>query len=34
MSDVFLVYTDNYDAALWQIRNRGVALKITYWLNV
>lgn len=34
MSDVFLVYTDNYDATFWKIRNRGLALKITYWLNV
>ena len=34
MSDVFLVYTDNYDATYWKIRNRGIALKITYWLNV
>jgi hypothetical protein len=34
MSDVFLVYTDNYDATFWKIRNRGIALKITYWLNV
>ncbi|MFY7997202.1 MAG: DUF5916 domain-containing protein [Candidatus Kapaibacteriota bacterium] len=34
MSDVFLVYTDNYDATRWSIRNRGVALKITYWLNI
>jgi Domain of unknown function (DUF5916) len=34
MSDVFLVYTDNYDATFWKIKNRGIALKISYWLNV
>ncbi len=34
MSDVFLVYTDNYDAITLNIRNRGIALKMTYWLNI
>jgi hypothetical protein len=34
MSDVFLVYTDNYDATNFQIRNRAIALKLTYWLNI
>jgi hypothetical protein len=34
MSDVFLVYTDNYDATSFAIRNRGIALKMTYWLNI
>jgi Domain of unknown function (DUF5916) len=34
MSDVFLVYTDNYDATMLQIRNRAIALKVTYWLNI
>jgi hypothetical protein len=41
MSDLFLVYTDNYGItpldARWlpdfTIRNRGIALKITYWFN-
>lgn len=42
MSDVFLVYTDNYGITPLQeqfmptisIKNRGLALKLTYWLNV
>jgi hypothetical protein len=34
MSDVFLVYTDNYDATKLEIRNRAIALKVTYWLNL
>ncbi len=34
MSDIFLVYTDNYDATSFQIRNRAIALKFTYWLNI
>ncbi|MCS6808173.1 MAG: DUF5916 domain-containing protein [Bacteroidota bacterium] len=34
MSDIFLVYTDNYDATSWAARNRGIALKITYWLTI
>jgi hypothetical protein len=34
MSDLFIVYTDNYDARLWGIKNRGVALKFSYWFNV
>jgi hypothetical protein len=34
MSDVFLVYTDNYDATMLQLRNRAIALKVSYWLNI
>ncbi len=41
MSDLFFVYTDNYGITSLesrflpdlQIRNRGVALKLTYWFN-
>lgn len=34
MSDVFLVYTDNYSTETLGIRNRGIVLKVSYWLNV
>ncbi len=34
MSDVFLVYTDNFDATTFALRTRSVALKLTYWLNI
>lgn len=36
MSDLFLVYTDNYlDAPFLQVnRNRGVVLKLNYWLTL
>ncbi len=38
VSDVFLVYTDNYysDRLLQgpQVKNRALVLKVTYWLNV
>lgn len=33
MSDVFLVYTDNYSIETFGVRNRGVVLKVTYWFN-
>ncbi|MEP6596809.1 MAG: DUF5916 domain-containing protein [Ginsengibacter sp.] len=32
-SDLFLVYTDNYYAAPFLIKNRALQLKITYWWN-
>ena len=34
VSDVFLLYTDNYDSTNWNVKNRALVLKITYWLNV
>lgn len=34
VSDIFLVYTDRYDTNIWQTKNRGVVLKMTYWLNI
>jgi Domain of unknown function (DUF5916) len=33
MSDLFIVYTDNYEAQFWKIKNRGLAVKLTYWFN-
>lgn len=33
-SDIFLVYTDNYYLDPWVVRQRGIVLKLTYWLNV
>jgi len=34
MSDIFLVYTDNYEMEGLALRNRQVVFKITYWLNL
>ncbi|WP_051295792.1 DUF5916 domain-containing protein [Eisenibacter elegans] len=34
MSDLFIVYTDNYFADLFKIRNQSLILKISYWLNI
>ncbi len=33
VSDIFLVYTENYETGNWNSRNRALVLKITYWLN-
>lgn len=33
VSDIFLVYTDNYIPGSWNSRNRALVLKMTYWLN-
>jgi len=33
VSDIFLVYTDNYIPGSWNSRNRAVVLKMTYWFN-
>lgn len=33
VSDIYLVYTDNYYTGDWSSRNRALVLKITYWLN-
>jgi hypothetical protein len=32
-SDLFLVYTDNYYADNFNVRNRSLVLKFTYWFN-
>lgn len=33
VSDIFVVYTDNYIPGSWTSRNRAIVLKMTYWLN-
>jgi len=33
VSDIYLVYTDNYIPGSWTSRNRALVLKVTYWLN-
>lgn len=33
-SDLFIVYTDNYFADTFNVRNRAIVLKFTYWWNV
>lgn len=33
-SDLFLVYTDNYLAENFNVRNRAIVLKFTYWWNL
>jgi len=33
VSDIYLVYTDNYFTGNWNSRNRAVVLKMTYWFN-
>jgi hypothetical protein len=32
MSDLFLVYTDNYAVRIWGSKNRSMVLKVNYWL--
>ena len=34
MSDVYLVYTDNYAVEFWGPKNRAFVLKVNYWLNL
>lgn len=34
VSDIFLVYTDNYITDGFQTRNRAIVFKINYWLNL
>jgi hypothetical protein len=33
VSDLFIVYTDNYLPGSWNNRNRALVIKLTYWLN-
>ncbi|WP_297086765.1 DUF5916 domain-containing protein [uncultured Draconibacterium sp.] len=33
VSDIYLVYTDNYFTGNWNAKNRAVVLKMTYWFN-
>ena len=34
VSDLFLVYTDNYDSMDFGVKNRAIFAKVTYWLNL
>lgn len=34
LSDLFIVYTDNYAVEFWGPKNRGLVLKVNYWLNL
>lgn len=34
MSDLFIVYTDNYNANIFGIKNRAMVIKLVWWLNV
>ena len=34
LSDLFLVYTDNYTIEQWGPKNRTLVLKLNYWLNL
>lgn len=34
MSDIFLVYSDNYAIEQWGAKNRALVLKMNYWLNL
>lgn len=34
MSDLFIVYTDNFASTDLKVKNRGVVVKMTWWLNL
>ncbi|MEM6395404.1 MAG: DUF5916 domain-containing protein [Bacteroidota bacterium] len=34
VSDIFLVYTDNYDSMDFGVKSRALVFKCTYWLNI
>ncbi|MFY0686626.1 MAG: carbohydrate binding family 9 domain-containing protein [Cyclobacteriaceae bacterium] len=34
MSDLFIVYSDNYAVEQWGPKNRGLVIKLNYWLNL
>lgn len=34
LSDLFIVYTDNYATDIWSPKNRGIVLKLNYWINL
>ena len=34
VSDLFVVYTDNYFPESFRVKNRALVLKLTYWLNL
>ena len=33
VSDLFIVYTENAHPTGWQTKNRGIAIKLSYWIN-
>ena len=33
VSDLFVVYTDNYYTGNWAARNRALVVKLSYWFN-
>jgi len=33
VSDLFIVYTDNYYTGDWSPRNRALVVKLSYWFN-
>ena len=34
LSNLFIVYTDNYAIDMWGPKNRGLVVKVNYWLNI
>ncbi len=34
MSDLYIVYTDNYAVEFWGPKNRALAIKLNYWFNL
>lgn len=34
VSDLFIVYTDNYYSTNFKVKNRAIVLKLNYWLNL
>lgn len=34
MSDLFVVYTDNYGTETFNLKNRGIVIKLNYWLTM
>jgi len=34
MSDLFIVYSENYTTTNFNVKNRGLVFKLTYWFNV
>jgi hypothetical protein len=34
MSDLFIVYTDNYAVEFWGPKNRALVVKLNYWFNI
>lgn len=34
VSDFFIVYTDNYDTSMFEVKNRALIIKLTYWFNL